>query len=237
MIRLRATLRTLTALPGDLLLMLITWLPGASGNALRRRYWSRRLGHLGVGTRIDTGVIFQNPSFIHVGDNCWIDRDVTIMAGPDRSTREKYVVTARDADDSPTVRIGANVHVGAASIISGIAAGVSIGDDSGLSAGCRIYAFSHHYRSFQHPDDARFSFGPLVGHDRQALLVGHVTIGTNTGLALGAIVLPGAAIGADSFASVGAIIHRGKYPDNSVLSGCPAKVAGQRFKASHQNAC
>jgi acetyltransferase-like isoleucine patch superfamily enzyme len=230
MIRLRATLRILTAMPGDLLLMLVTWLPGPSGTALRRRYWSRRLGHLGVGTRIDTGVIFQNPSFIHIGDNCWIDRNVTVLAGTDQATREKRYIANEDYLGTPgVVRIGNNVHVGADAIISGIDAGICVGDDCTFSAGCRLFAFTHHYRSFAQPHDARFSFGSCVESARQALLTGPISLANNCGLALGCVVLPGVSLGANSFAGIACVIHQGRYPANSLLKGNPARIVRARF--------
>ena len=214
-----------------LLQMVISYLPGGLGDALRYRYWRKRLKNLGKGVRIDVGVYFQNPEFISIDDNCWIDRNVMILAGNDTSAREKVILRNPSFCGEPgVVHIGKNVHVGAFCVISGISAGVYISDDCGFSSGCKIYAFSHHYRSKESPADIRFHFGPLVPSDRQCIIEGPVFIGTNTGIALNSVILPGAAIPENCFVAVGSVVTRGKYDSNSILSGNPAKKTDERFR-------
>lgn len=217
-------------IPEELYRSMITGLSGRVGYVLRYRYWKKRLLKLGRNVRIETGVVFQNPGYIEIDDNCWIDHNVIILAGEDRSAREKIVQSNPHYTGKPgVVHIGKNVHVGVSCLISGISAGVHISDDCGLSANCRVYAFSHHYRSKKDPGNTAKSFGPMVPHDRQCLLEGPVVIGHNTGLALNAIVLPGTYIPENCFVMINSVVGKGRYKANSVISGSPARSQGQRF--------
>ncbi len=223
-------IKALTLLPG-LWLAVISHLPGPAGFSLRYRYWRKRLKAIGNGVLIDTGVHFQNPGFISLGDNCWIDKDVIMLAGLDNSSREKIILKNRDYPGEPgVVHIGRNVHVGPGCIISGISSGVHVSDDCGFSAGCKVYAFSHHYRSKRDPRNSTVHFGPMASQDRQCIIEGPVYIGPNTGVALNSVILPGASIAENCFVAINSVVFHGQYPGNSMLSGNPAVRTGDRFK-------
>ncbi len=223
-------LKVILTFPGAILLMFVTHLPGEAGIILRRIYWKRKLLFLGARVRIDPGIYFQHPEFIRLEDGAWIDRGVMILAGPDSSDRERIRLPNPQFVGEPgVVRIGKNVHVAPGCLISGISAGVYIADDCGFSAGCKIYAFSHHFRSKKHPEDARYHFGPGVADDRQCLVEGPVQLGENTGLALNVVILPGVSIPENCFVTIGSVVHRGRFSPNSMLSGNPAKPVGPRF--------
>lgn len=65
--------------------------------------------------------------------------------------------------------------------------------------------------------------GCTIGH--RALLHG-CTIGDNSLIGMGAIVLNGAKIGRNSLVGAGALVTEGKeFPDNSLIVGSPARVA------------
>lgn len=82
--------------------------------------------------------------------------------------------------------------------------------------------------------------GCTIGH--RALLHG-CTIGDNSLIGMGAIVLNGAKIGRNSLVGAGALVTEGKvFPDNSLIVGSPARVvraldaetvAGLRASAAH----
>lgn len=82
--------------------------------------------------------------------------------------------------------------------------------------------------------------GCTIGH--RAMLHG-CTIGDNSLIGMGAIVLNGARIGKNSLVGAGALVTEGKeFPDNSLIVGAPARVvrtldeeavAGLRASASH----
>ncbi|MER8491241.1 gamma carbonic anhydrase family protein [Mesorhizobium australicum] len=79
--------------------------------------------------------------------------------------------------------------------------------------------------------------GCTIGH--RAMLHG-CTIGDNSLIGMGAIVLNGARIGKNSLVGAGALVTEGKeFPDNSLIVGSPAKairvlddVAVERLRAS-----
>ena len=215
----------------DLYQMVIMYLPGEIGFTLRYRYWKKRLRYLGENVRIDSGVYFQNPGYIHIEDNCWIDRNAMLLGGIDDSSREKIVLKNREYKGEPgVVYIGKNIHVGPGCIISGISAGVYISDDCGFSANCKIYAFSHHYRSRKKPGDMTIHFGPMVSHDRQCLIEGPIYLGRNTGVALNAVILPGASILDNCFVTINSVVGHGRIDSNSIIAGNPAKKIDGRFK-------
>ena len=82
--------------------------------------------------------------------------------------------------------------------------------------------------------------GCTIGH--RAMLHG-CTIGDNTLVGIGAIVLNGARIGSDSLVGAGALVTEGKvFPDRSLILGSPARVvrslddaavSGLRASADH----
>lgn len=82
--------------------------------------------------------------------------------------------------------------------------------------------------------------GCTIGH--RAMLHG-CTIGNNSLIGIGAIVLNGAKIGKNSLVGAGALVTENKeFPDNSLIVGAPAKairvlddqaVAGLRESATH----
>jgi acetyltransferase-like isoleucine patch superfamily enzyme len=197
---------------------------------LRRIYWRKRLRFLGKEVRIDTGVYFDNPRHISLDDGCWIDRDVRILAGLDNSRREIVRLRNRMYTDEPgIVCIGKRVHVGLSCIISGISGGIRISDECGLSAGCKLYAFSHHYRSKARPHDTSYHFGPMVAQDRQCLIEGPIFLGANTGVALNVVILPGVAIPENCFVAIGSVVYPGRFRANSIISGNPAAGVDKRF--------
>ncbi len=226
-------LKRLLKLPIDIWLMLITHLSGEVGFILRYKFWKRKLKYIGKKVRIDTGVYFQNPNYVYIDDNCWIDKNVIILAGIDKSEREKVIKKNKGFKGKPGfVYIGKNIHIGPSCIISGISAGVYISDNCGFSANCKIYAFSHHYRSKRVPQDQKFHFGPLVSHDRQCLIEGPIHFGFNTGVALNSVILPGVYIPDNCFIAINSVVSPAKYSSNSIISGNPAKEIRDRFKSN-----
>jgi acetyltransferase-like isoleucine patch superfamily enzyme len=224
-------LKILARIPCDVTWMLISNYPGELGVLFRYWYMKRHLKFLGKNVVIDTGVYFQNPEFISIGDNCWIDKHVIILAGLDSSDREKIKLKNNNYPGEPgEVFIGENVHVGPGTILSGISAGIYISDECGLSAHCKVYSFTHHYRSKKEPSNTNFHFGPRVAHDRQCLLESPIYLGPNTGVALNSMIFPGVSIEANCFVAINSVVHKSNFSSNSMIAGNPAKKIGERFK-------
>jgi len=222
----------LLTFPRSLWSMLVTFLPGEIGYRLRTRYWRKRLRHLGRDVRIEIGVKFQRPEYIEIDDNCWIDRFVVILAGPDRSRREKVLRDNSDYTSDPgVVHVGKNVHVGINSILSGISSGIYISDDCGFSSNVKIYAFTHHYRSRRSPSDSRYSFGSITAHERQCMIEGPIVLGANTGVALNGTILPGVSIPKNCFIKINSVVTPRKFTSNSIIAGNPAEVISPRFRS------
>jgi acetyltransferase-like isoleucine patch superfamily enzyme len=212
--------------------MIICYLPGAIGCDLRYRCWKNKLGAIGKNVRIDVGVYFQNPEYIEIGDNCWIDRNVIIMAGMDNSDREKLIRENSLYPGKPgVVHIGNNVHIGVGCIVSGISAGVFISENCGIAAGSKIYAFTSHFRSVKDPSNRNFNFAILAPQENQCMIEGPVFLGKNTGVAVNCVVLPGVAIREDCSIKINSVLMSGEFPENSRIGGNPAKVTGQRYDA------
>lgn len=212
---------------------MITYLPGPAGYALRYSFWRKRLRRLGKGSRIGTNVYFQKPDYIEIGDNCWIDHNVIILAGPDYNDREKIIRTNMNFTGVPgVVHIGKNVHIGPNTLISGISAGVRISHDCCITAYCKLYAFTHHYRSEKDPTNALMSFDSQVSLDRQCVISGPIQLGENTVVALGSTILPGVSIMENCFVAINSVVRSGEFQKNSIIQGNPASVTGQRFKSN-----
>jgi acetyltransferase-like isoleucine patch superfamily enzyme len=187
------------------------------------------LRHLGKDVLIDRNVYFQNPQYISIDDNSWIDQGVMILAGPDSSGRPRRYVENPDFPAEPgTVHIGRSVHLAPYCIISGIG-GVYISDECGISSGTKVYSFSNHPRSDEYPSDRSFHFGPLVAHERQFMMEGPVFLGENVGIALSAIILPGVSIGPHSFVAIQSVVT-GSFAANSVIAGNPAERVRARYR-------
>ena len=213
----------------DILLGAIQNFPGPVGFRLRYRYWKTYLKYLGKGTKIDVGIYFQNPEFISIADNCWIDRGVIILAGIDKSERQKKVIKSNLVALQGEVFIGRNVHIGPYSILSGIDSGIIIGDDCTLSSGAKLYAFSHHFRFHDDPENSLCSFGSMVDQTRQSMICGPIVLEDNVGVALNTIILPGVHIGRDSFIKTNSVLYNQNFTENSLISGDPAQRRGLRF--------
>lgn len=212
--------------------MVVRHLPGEVGNALRHRYWRRRLGGLGERTRIDEGVHFVNPEHIYIGSGCWIAANVFIGAGP-ASTEGRDVITRENASFSGTtgdVILGDDVYVAPGVLLNGHG-GISIGENVSLAAGAKLYSSSHHYRGAGDPVGVPASGTGMrveargdVG--RQTLTVGPVVIADESFVGSEAIVMPAVTIGPRTWLGAGGVAHRSLEPGR--VYRAPGVIAADR---------
>lgn len=227
-------LKLLIGFPYDIWNMLVTYCPGEIGYILRRRFWKKKLKYLGKDVKIDVGVYFQNPSYIAIDDNSWIDRNVIILAGLDASKREKIVKRNSLYKGEPgVVYIGKGCHIGIGCILSGISAGIYISDNCGIAAHGKIYSFSHHYRSRKDPKRLILT-SPMAPDEKQCLIEGAIYFGFNVGVALNCTILPGVALEDNAGVFPNSVVFLGRYPESILISGNPAKKVGFRRKSTDQ---
>jgi carbonic anhydrase/acetyltransferase-like protein (isoleucine patch superfamily) len=139
---------------------------------------------------------------------------------------------APDASLIGDIRVGRNAGFWFGVVIRGDNEPVVIGADTNVQE-----------HTVMHTD---VGFPLTIGHGcticHRALLHG-CTVGDNSLVGMGAIVLNGAKIGKNSLVGAGALVTEGKeFPDNSLIIGSPARlmrelddaaVAGLRASAAH----
>ena len=79
--RLRGQLRSLLQPARHLGMLVVVYLPGPTGIALRRRYYSKRFKSCGKGLRIQPGVHIASPRLVEAGDNGMIRENANIQTG------------------------------------------------------------------------------------------------------------------------------------------------------------
>jgi carbonic anhydrase/acetyltransferase-like protein (isoleucine patch superfamily) len=121
---------------------------------------------------------------------------------------------APDATLIGNITIGRNVGIWFGTVVRGDNEEISIGEDSNVQE-----------HTIMHTDPGfplTIGKGCTIGH--RAMLHG-CTIGDNSLIGMGAIVLNGARIGRNSLVGAGALVTEGKeFPDNSLIVGSPAKA-------------
>ncbi|MFM7008642.1 MAG: acyltransferase [Betaproteobacteria bacterium] len=209
--------RTLVGLFCSLIEWFIREIPGPTGRNIRRFYYRRRLGSLGPGVVIDCGVRIENPKWVHIGANSWIDHNVIILASPplreERSFHRKFEV---DGVTEGEVRIGSDCHIAPFVVLQGHG-GLSIADSCGVASGAKIYSLSHHYRNIDNPEDhIPYLFTPMAPLYLQSLISAPVKIGRGAAIGLNAVVLPGSIIGDGTWVASGSIISGAVEKDRVV---------------------
>ncbi len=196
-------------LPLDLWLLAISHWPGPLGFILRRWYWRRRLLSLGKHTRIDVGAHFQGAEFISIGEHCWIDRNVIILAGPPGG--ERVTLMKENPNFTPAlgeVVIGDQTHIAPNSVLSGIG-GIQIGQACTVASGSAVYSFSHHYRNLTDKSDRQqYAFTSMARPDQQAMILGPVVIQDYCAVGLNSVVLPGVTMHRGSWLASGSVLSQ-----------------------------
>lgn len=159
--------------------------------------YRERFVRLGENVIFETGVLVFHPEHIAIGSNVYVGH-YSILKG---YYKGEMVI----GDD---VWIGQHVFFHSAG-------GLSIGDRVGVGPGVRIITSRHRDEGWSKPIlDSAIDFAP-------------VTIGADSDLGVGAIILPGVTIGRGVQVAAGAVVA-GDIPDHTVAAGVPAKVTRER---------
>jgi acetyltransferase-like isoleucine patch superfamily enzyme len=218
-------IKVILTVPIDIWQMIVTYLPGPLGYILRRNFWRRRLDFLGKNVIIDVGVYFQNAKYISIDDNCWIDRNVIILAGQASSKRITYYKENTNFKlDFGMVRIGENTHIAPNCVLSGIA-GLSIGKNCGVAANSCLYSFSHHYRNLEDRNDSQqYSFTPRARMDQQSMLSSPIVIEDYCAIGLCCVILPGVTLKRGSWIASNMVISNNYEPQTLVYAETSMKT-------------
>lgn len=121
---------------------------------------------------------------------------------------------APDATLIGRIRLGRNVGIWFGVVIRGDNEPIEIGEDTNVQ--------EHVVMHTDPGSPVRIGKGCTIGH--KAMIHG-CTIGDNSLVGMGAIVLNGARIGNNCLVGAGALVTEGKtFPDNSLIVGAPAKA-------------
>ncbi|MGB0652287.1 MAG: hypothetical protein ACPGQL_03715 [Thermoplasmatota archaeon] len=213
---------------GALWELLVTHMPGPTGLQMRRRYWGKRLGHMGKNVRIDPGVYITNPEYVHLYDGCWVDRGVMLLAGPDKSDRPRVNLPNPGYEDKPgELHVGKQVHLGPFSLVIA-AGGVRFDDLVAFAGGVRVFSFTNHGWSEFDPGNRDYISSPRGPHEYQFMIEGPVRLERNVVVAAQAIVLPGVHVGPDSGIMLNTVVNQ-SFPENSLIAAGPHGY-GQRIR-------
>ena len=214
----------------DLRTMIVTYMPGRSGQIIRYNYYKKHLKYLGKNVTFDPGVFILSPASVSIGENTWIDKYVILLAGkPFEGKRQIYKKPNPNYKGViGEITIGENNHIAPYCLISGHG-GVKIGNNLTLASGSKLYSFSHHYRDLTHVNNSTiYKFSSRSPEEEQALILSPVVLEDNCAVGLNCVVLPGVTIRENSWVGVNSVVSQ-DIPKNVIASGNPAKPFKNRF--------
>lgn len=207
----------------DVIKMVVTYMPGSFGGFLRYRYYKCKLKRCGKNVTIEIGAILDGLEYISIGDNVHIDKYCIISTGVKLVGKIKQKQNQAFKYEQGELVIGNNVHIVQFCIIMAFG-GVFISDNCTLSAGTKIYSLTN---TPYDPDD-RGRVVSIMPYEQAPFLLSPVVLCNNVWVGLNAIIMPGVLINKNSFVVSNSLVMGG-YPENSYISGQPAKRIGDRY--------
>lgn len=142
----------------------------------------------------------------------------------------KKILIAPGAHVLGDVHLGENVGIWYNAVVRGDTNSITIGDNSNVQDNATVHTDS----------DYKVHVGKDVTIGHNAIVHG-CTIGDNTVIGMGSIILSGAVIGENCIIGAGSLVTgKMRIPDNSLAFGNPAKViravTPEEIKANHENA-
>jgi acetyltransferase-like isoleucine patch superfamily enzyme len=195
--------------------LLIRPIDGKLGRWIRYIYYRKRLGSCGKHVVIEPGVFFQNPAFIFLGNNLWIDRYAILVAGPFSPGGRKFAQKANPDYNGKAgeLLISNGCHIAPFTLLQAHA-GLYIGKNVTIASGAKVYTLSHHYKNVNDPTDTRrYSFSSMAPPEDQFLIAAPVVIEDDAAVGLNSVVLPGTTISKGSWLGVLGFLQGTTEPD------------------------
>ena len=156
-----------------------------------------QFAHLGDGVVFERGVLVFHPENIEIGRDVYIGHGAILKA----YHKNKMI-------------IGEGTWIGQQCFLHS-AGGITIGRNVGIGPGVKILTSVHAEEGIDRPIlHSRIEFAPVV-------------IGDDSDIGVGAIILPGVAVGRGVQVAAGAVVSR-DLPDYSVAAGVPARILRNR---------
>lgn len=154
---------------------------------------------------------------VEFGEDCFLSPDANLFAEPGRNiiVGNRTHIAANTFIHGP-ITLGSNVSVNQSCILDGGSAGITIGDDTRIAAGVKIFAFNHGMEAERLiREQPVTSKGINIGRD--------VWIGTNVCIA------DGVSIGDKAVIGMGTVITK-DVPNGTKVSGTGTRVIDQDRK-------
>jgi acetyltransferase-like isoleucine patch superfamily enzyme len=214
----------------ELIVSLISWLPGALGLMLRSKLYPWVLGSVGRGVVFGSNLALRHPHNIRLGDGVIVDDNVVLDA---------------KGDGNRGITVGRECFIGRNTILSCKGGDIELSDRTVLGANCNIMAAGPVHLGCDvlvsaytylvgggnydlERTDVPINQSQREGSARGILVADDVWIGTHV------VVLDGVSIGAGSAVAAGSIVTE-HVPGWSIAAGNPAKVVKERPGASRRS--
>ena len=214
----------------ELIISLISWIPGALGLFLRSKFYPLILGKVGKNVLFGANVVFRHPHKILIGDNVIID--------------DNCQLDAKGATNRG-IRIGSNVYLGRGARLSCKDGDIILKDHVNIGFHCQISS-SNTVVLEEHALVASYSY--IIGGGKYNLEItglpiseqpifekkGGVLLEKNCWLGGRVTVLGEVTIGHDSAIGASSLVTS-DIPPFSIAAGVPAKVVRERQRGAQKD--
>lgn len=211
----------------EMLMTLLSWVPGALGLLLRQKLYRFMLGSMGRGVAIGANVMIRHPKKIRIGDNVVIDDNCVLDA---------------KGETNQGIEIHNGVFVGRGTILTCHNGDIVLEDNVNLGFNCVISSLSSIVIKKNH---LMAAFCYLVGGDHdsdrtdipvlmQCRSSKGIMIEENVWLGAAVSVLDGVTVGRDSIIGAHAVVNK-DVPEFAISAGVPARFMWDRRKGKAHN--
>lgn len=207
----------------SVLMLLIIYLPGKTGNKLRCFFYRNKFKNFGKNVFIGTGVKFIGYDMISLGDNVKIDDNCLIETGTNLIGNIKHKKINKSPVSRGEIVIRSNIHICRNVELIGYG-GLFIGENSVLSSSCKLYSHSNLPNDYKN----KSLYVSLMPYENSFFINGPIVISNNVWLGLEVIVNAGVIINDHAFVIMKSVVIY-DIPSNTVAKGFPAIGFKERF--------